>query len=76
MSVTITRREERPLHPNAKSALRGALSFHGYDDDDAMLICDSVDDCAWVILPNGRRELRDTMDDIGLFAFVTVTVEG
>ena len=76
MAITISRREERPLHPKAKSALCGALSFHGYDSDDAHQICESVDDFAWVILPNGRRELRDTMDDIGLFAFVTVSVEG
>lgn len=75
-AITIARRDqERPLHPKARRALEIVLGVNGYDPDDRHLILDDVDEAEWVMLPNGRRELRDMADDIGLFAFVTVTLE-
>jgi hypothetical protein len=76
MTITISRRElERPLHPNAHVALEHVLLASGYEPDDALFIADDVCEADWVILPGGRRELRDMADDVGLFAFLTVDFE-
>jgi predicted LPLAT superfamily acyltransferase len=77
MTLTISRREqERPLHPNARIALEHVLMANDYDPDDALIIADDIDTSSWVMLPGGRRELRDMADDIGLFAFLTFDMEG
>lgn len=76
MTITIARRElERPLHPNARVALEHVLLASDYEPDDALFITDDVCEADWVILPGGRRELRDMADDVGLFAFLTVDFE-
>jgi hypothetical protein len=71
MTVTISRRDQtRPLHPRAKKALRSVLRLHGHDECNAH----DIDTMQWVTLGNGRRELRDTLSDVGLFTFVNVEV--
>jgi hypothetical protein len=77
MTITIARRElERPLHPEARKAL-GLLLMHfeRLDLDDTIQVLDDVDTADWVMLPNGRRELRDMADDVGLFAFLTIDTD-
>lgn len=76
MTITIARRElERRIHPNAQVALEHVLIANGYEPDDALIIADDIDHSDWVMLPGGRRELRDMADDVGLFAFVNVTFD-
>ena len=71
MSVTISRRDKtRPLHPRAKAALRGVLGLYGHNRS----VADDVSIMQWVTLGNGRMELRDTLEDVGLFSFVKVEV--
>lgn len=76
MTITIARRDlARPLATNAQFALEHALIDNGYEPDEALCIMDDVCSTDWVVLPGGRRELRDMADDVGLFAFLTVDFE-